>query len=178
MSSCVRSIEPRREPVDARELKSHHADIVRIRVPARRTRHPTASASCCWSTLRPTQSDGSMRVIYGTSPPRKCCPAANGARHHGQRKSSRSARDVRARAPRGFTFIDAAVPAKRPADFERRTGTTSQQPLLTSSAEASSFVRHARPRPDALTPTCRCSRRSAWPDRRARQTAISATHSE
>ena len=90
------------------------------------TRRRTASTNCCCSTSRPIRSDG---LAHETWPPRKCCPAAIGARRHGERKSWRSARGARTQATQGFAFNHTNASARRPA-AERGTGTASQQPLL------------------------------------------------
>jgi pimeloyl-ACP methyl ester carboxylesterase len=59
--------------------------------------------------------------MRGTPPLRKCCPAANGARRHDQRKSQGSSR-TRAGTNQGPALTRAACPAKRPTDSERRAG--------------------------------------------------------
>ena len=64
------------------------------------TRRRTASADCYCSTSRPIRSDDLRRNRL----PRKCCPAAIGARRHGQRNWLGSARGTRTQTAQGFAF--------------------------------------------------------------------------
>src|SRR5664279_5069973 len=70
------------------------------------------------------------RKPRGTSPPRKCCPAANGARRHGERQSRRPARGNRARFIEANRYTGAAVRAERATDSKRRVGIAAQPRLL------------------------------------------------
>jgi hypothetical protein len=83
-----------------------------------------ASAGCSSSSVT-----NRLAKASGTSLPRKCCPAANGARHHDERNSQRSACGARAQTAQRFAFNPADIAARRTAG-ERRTGIASQQSLL------------------------------------------------
>jgi hypothetical protein len=115
------------------------------------------------------------RLCLGTSWPAKCCPAANGARHHGpdQHRGSKSFGSSHSRAPdaQGSAFVGAAVAAKPAAGRQRRAGNRAQQRLLKQKTENATEERAsvAFLYVTLAIPTCRYSRRSALPGRRARR---------
>src|ERR1700731_1585126 len=69
---------------------------------------------------RPVRDDKKPRELQrgGTSRRERCCPATNGARRHGQRKSWRSARRHRARNRQGFASFHQALRPQRSSNPE------------------------------------------------------------